>query len=148
MPEILEVTDETPSRALTLADLAVGQGVVQRVRFDSDMLDHFRCVARDRAPVHYDAATASAAGFDRPIIQGFAVASRFSRLIGMYLPGERALLERVELAFRRPSFADEELVYSATIERMTRALRTVRLGLRVAGGDGDHVTGSCHCLVR
>jgi 3-hydroxybutyryl-CoA dehydratase len=145
--DTLEVTDQTPPRVVTLADLAVGQSVVQRVRFDAVMLNDFDRVARDRAPVHRDYRFAAEAGFDRPIIQGFAVASRLSRLIGMYLPGERALLERVELAFRRPSFAGEELAYSATVERVKPALKIVRLAVRVAGADGDHVTGFCQCLV-
>lgn len=146
--ELFEVDDATPSRALTIRDLRVGLSVVQRVRFGRSMLDHFGKIARDRAPVHHDPRFAQGAGFDRPIVQGLALATRFSRLIGMYLPGEHAILEKIEFVYRRPVFLDQPLVYIATVDRIAPALRIARLTLGITVEGIEHVTGHCQCLVR
>jgi acyl dehydratase len=144
----LEVTDATPARAITIADIAVGDAVTQRVVFDADKRDAFARLANDRAPVHNDPRFARETGFDAPIIQGLAVAARFSRLIGMYLPGEHAILEKLELKYRRPVYADREVLYSCRVDRILRPQRVVVLALVVSVDGTDHVTGRCQCLVR
>lgn len=146
--DAFEATDSTPSRALTIDQLAPGQSAFQRIVFDERMMALFAEIAQDRAPVHTDERFAREAGFDRPIVQGLAVSTRFSRLIGMYLPGEHAILETIQLKYRRPVFVGQDLIYSAVIDRLMKPLRVVRLDLKVTSGDTTHVTGWCQCLVR
>jgi 3-hydroxybutyryl-CoA dehydratase len=145
---LLEVTDDTPARALRIGDIAVGDAVEQSVVFDAAMRDAFAVLARDRAPVHDDPRFARDAGFDDPIIQGLAVSTRFSRLLGMYLPGEHAILQSIELQYRRPVYADRTLVYRCVVERLLRPMRVVQLALSVSIDGREHVTGRCRCLVR
>lgn len=144
----LEVTDDTPSRSFDIADLAVGDEAFQRVTFTQEMLKSFGEIARDAAPVHHDPVFARDAGFDRPIIQGMAVASRFSRLIGMYLPGRRALLHKIELRYRRPTFVGDPLVYRVQVERLLPKLRSVRLLLSVEADGHINVDGLAQCILR
>jgi len=145
---LLDVTDQTPSRALTIADIAVGDAVTQTVVFDASKREAFSAFANDRAPVHDDPRFARAAGFSGPIIQGLAVASRFSRLIGMYLPGEHAILERVEFKYKRPVYADVPLLYKAVVERVFRPMRVIKLDLSVSIDGEERVTGKAQCLLR
>jgi acyl dehydratase len=144
----IEVTDKEPARRLEMADLAVGQAVFQRFIFDAEVLQHFGEVAKDRAPVHGDRRFAQAAGFEAPIVQGLALATRFSRLIGMYLPGERAILQKFELRYRRPVYALRELIYSCRVARILRPMGVVQLALAIAMDGNDCVSGECQCLVR
>src|SRR5262245_12999317 len=141
----IEVTDATPSRSRSIDDLRVGMTVVQKFAFGLEQLDQFKQLANDRAPIHSNPDVAQRAGFDAPIIQGLALATRFSRLIGMYLPGERAILERIELHYRRPVYADHDLLYSATIQRIFRPMRVVTLALSIAENDILHVDGHARC---
>ena len=145
---LLEVTDATPSRTMAIGDIEVGDAVSQRVVFDSEKRDAFARLARDRAPVHNDPRFAHQTGFDEPVIQGLAVATRFSRLIGMYLPGEHAILEKIELKYHRPVYADRELLYNCRVDRILRPRRVVVLALTVSLDGIDHVTGQCQCLIR
>jgi 3-hydroxybutyryl-CoA dehydratase len=145
---VYRVDDDTPSRALRFDEIEVGQAVVQRVVFDAEALDHFRHLAKDRAPVHEDARFARTAGFEDRIVQGLAVSTRFSRLIGMYLPGERAILGSIELAYHRPVYAGRELEYQCTVERLLPPMRVVQMSLSVSMDALTHVSGRCRCVVR
>jgi 3-hydroxybutyryl-CoA dehydratase len=144
----LEVFDDTPIRRLTIDEVRLGESVFQRVRFDRDMLNAFGRIASDRAPVHDDPRFARSAGFADPIVQGFALATRFSRLIGMYLPGEHAILESVELKFRQPVYAEREVVYRASVERIFRPMRVVQLRLSIALEGVERVTGVARTVIR
>lgn len=146
--DALVVTDATPARSFGIEDLTVGQSVCETVIFDSGMLEGFDRLARDRAPIHFEDTVAQSAGYDRRIVQGLAVTARFSRLIGMYLPGERAVLMGVEATFRRPVYAGTPLLYEATVERILRPTRTVLLTLSVTEGPRACVTGRGRCQIR
>ena len=143
----LEVTDETPPRALLVDQISPGDVVVQRVTFDAEKHQAFACLARDSAPVHDDADFARRRGFDAPIIQGLAVVSRFSRLMGMYLPGEHAVLQRAEFKFHRPVYANVELLYRCEVKRIVKPLRAVLLTATVTANGIDCVTGECQCQI-
>jgi acyl dehydratase len=143
----LEVTDDTPSRSLLVDQISVGDRVMQRVTFDSEKHLAFACLARDSAPVHGDADFARRRGFDAPIIQGLAVVSRFSRLLGMYLPGEHAVLQRTEFKFHHPVYADTQLVYCCEVKRIVRPLRVVLLSVTVTANETDCVSGQCQCQI-
>jgi 3-hydroxybutyryl-CoA dehydratase len=142
-----EVTDETPPRALLVEQLFIGDSVTQRVTFDAKKNQAFACLARDSAPVHDDVEFARRRGFEAPIIQGLAVVSRFSRLMGMYLPGEHAVLQRTEFKFHRPVYANTELLYSCEVRRIIRPLRAVLLKVAVTASGTECVTGECQCQI-
>jgi 3-hydroxybutyryl-CoA dehydratase len=147
-PQLLTVTDETAGRILTVDEIVVGDAVEQSFAFNRTARDAFDVVANDRAPVHGDERFASDKGFDGPIIQGFCVATRFSRLIGMYLPGEHAILESIHLKYRRPTYEKQILVFRATITRILRPMRVVKLNLLAGSDAGEHLIGEAQCLVR
>jgi acyl dehydratase len=142
------VGDDTPSRALALDAIEIGASVEQSVMFDEEMWRRFDALAGDAAPVHRQSTAARALGFDRPILQGLAVTTRFSRLLGMYLPGEHAVLQRVEFRFRRPVLVPALLDYRAEVTRVLRPVRAVQLALEVRVGAEVHVTGSAQCVLR
>jgi acyl dehydratase len=146
--DCLEVTDSTPSRSMSIDDLRVGMAVIQKFVFGQEQLDHFKELAKDRAPIHGDRAVAKRAGFDAPVVQGLALATRFSRLLGMYLPGERAILEKVELKYKAPVFAGQKLIYRCTVMRILRPLSVSQIALGISADGIDCVTGQCQCLLR
>lgn len=147
-PQHLIVDDDTPGRALTIDDVAVGDSVEQRFAFTQQIRDAFRIVANDRAPVHDDERFSHDRGFGQPILQGLCVATRFSRLIGMYLPGEYAILERVDLRFRRPTYLEQAIVFKVAVTRVLRPMRVVKVDLIAASEAGEQLAGEAQCLIR
>jgi len=147
-PVTLSVDDHSPSRALTVRDLVVGDSVEQTFVFDTAARRAFAAVANDRAPIHEDERFAHRHGFAGTVIQGMCVSTRFSRLIGMYLPGEHAILEHIELKFRHPSYEGQPLTFRASVERIFAPMRVVRLTLSAVAGDVIHIAGRAQCLIR
>lgn len=147
-PAILVVDDSTPSQAFKISDLISGDAVEQRFAFDGEQRRAFSVVANDRAPVHNDARFAHTHGFSGPVIQGLCVSTRFSRLIGMYLPGELAILESVSLKYRQPTYEGQKLTFRAEVIRLLPVMNVVRLALSASSEQGVHVSGEAQCLIR
>lgn len=147
-PELLVVDDGSPGRTLTIRDIVVGDAVEQTFAFDRAARDAFRVVANDRAPVHEDDRFAHARGFGGTIIQGMCVSTRFSRLIGMYLPGQHAILETIALKFRHPTFEGQPIRFRAEVVRLLPPMRVVRMALSAMSEDAVHVSGEAQCLIR
>ena len=143
----LAVDDSAPVRRLTVDDIVAGDAVVQVFVFDRSAREAFARVANDRAPVHEDDRFAHAHGFRGPIIQGLCVSTRFSRLIGMYLPGEAAILERIDLKFRHPTYEGVPVTFRAEVVRILRPMKVVRLAVSAACEGVVHVSGEAQCLI-
>jgi 3-hydroxybutyryl-CoA dehydratase len=133
---------------LTVDDIVVGDAVEELFAFDRSTRDAFAIVANDRAPVHDDDRFAHSKGFKSPIIQGLCVTTRFSRLIGMYLPGEHAILERINVAFRQPTYEGQSVRFRVCVTRILRPMRVVKLSLLASSDGGDHLEGDAQCLIR
>lgn len=148
--ETLLVDDSSPARTLSLSEIPVGAAVEQTVQFDEEMWSRFDGLAGDSAVLHRQTRAAQAMGYDRPVLQGLAVTTRFSRLLGMYLPGERAVLHTIDFQFRRPVFVPSTLRYRAEVKRVLRPVKAIQLALYVYDGDAATpcVTGSCQCVLR
>jgi 3-hydroxybutyryl-CoA dehydratase len=147
-PQLLVVDDTTPSRPLLVGEIMVGDAVEQHFAFDATARAAFAKVANDRAPVHEDERFAHAHGFRGTVIQGLCVSSRFSRLIGMYLPGEYAILETLALKFRHPTYEGQPLVFRAEVTRILPPLKVVKLMLTASSESIFHLTGEAQCLIR
>ena len=72
------------------------------VDIDAGTASRFAELSGDRNPLHLDGAYAAAHGFDRPVLHGAFAAGLLSRLAGMELPGEGALLHGMTLRFVAP----------------------------------------------
>jgi 3-hydroxybutyryl-CoA dehydratase len=144
----LAVDDSAPVRRLTVDDLVVGDAVVQVFTFGRAEREAFAGVANDRAPLHEDKRFAHAYGFRGPILQGLCVATRFSRLVGMYLPGEAAILERIDLKFRHPTYEGVPVTFRAEITRILRSMKVVRLAVSATCEGVVRVSGEAQCLIR
>jgi acyl dehydratase len=75
---------------------------------------HFAELSLDRNPLHLDEAFGRASVFGQPVVHGMLVASLFSGLIGMELPGTGSIYLGQTLIFKAPVFIGEEV--TATVE--------------------------------
>ena len=145
-PPPVTVTDETPPFDSALERLQAGQSVMQSVTFDRETVERFARLSGDGARVHNDADFAADMGFEGPIVHGLLVGARFSRLLGMYLPGERSVIQTLQLNYRRPVPIGATVRYRVEVGRVAASVGAVILNLSVSDGDGSLVTGKSQCV--
>ena len=146
VPPSVIVTDETPPFASDLESLQAGQSVTQSVTFDKETVERFARLSGDGARVHNDPDFAADMGFEGPIVHGFLVGARFSRLLGMYLPGERSVIQTLQLNYRRPVPIGATVSYRVAVGRVAASVGAVILDLSVSDGGESLVTGKSQCV--
>lgn len=139
------VTDGTLAQALPLSADAV---VEQDVTFTAADLDAFARLSGDRAAVHFDQAFATSRGFSGRIVHGLLIGSRFSRLMGMFLPGEESIIQSLTLQYRRPITIDTPVRFRIELDRFVESVGAVVLKLS-ASSDGEVAAeGRAQCVLR
>ncbi|CCQ75512.1 MaoC/PaaZ C-terminal domain-containing protein [Magnetospira sp. QH-2] len=141
------VEESTPARTLTMEEISAGMAVTQRFVFTEQAMIDYARFANDLAPIHWDPLFAREYGYEAPIIQGLAVVSRFSRLIGMYLPGSKAVIQSTDFKFRRPTMVGDELTYKVKVAKIVPMVRLVKVRLEASKGEDLHVEGWCQCRI-
>ena len=95
-------------------DLKVGdRASVSKTFTDEDVLN-FSNLSLDKNPIHLDQAFAEKSIFGKKIAHGMLVASLFSGLLGMKLPGEGSIYLGQSLSFMIPIYIGDEV--TATVE--------------------------------
>lgn len=95
-------------------DLKVGDNVsVSRIFTDEDVLD-FSNLSLDKNPIHLDQSFAEKSIFGKKIVHGMLVASLFSGLLGMKVPGKGSIYLGQSLSFIAPIYIGDKV--TATVE--------------------------------
>ena len=77
------------------------------VKITESMIADFAKISGDYNPLHMDEKYAKSTTFKNRICHGMLLATFFSRLIGMYLPGKHALYFSQSLNFQNPCFVND-----------------------------------------
>jgi acyl dehydratase len=118
----------------TFEELAVGQSVSFEKEVNVEDIVDFGRLSGDLNPLHLDADYASEQGFSRPVVHGMFLGALVSQLVGMRLPGRRALLVKETLEFRKPVLAGERVIVSGEIVGKSQSTKIVELAVRVVVG--------------
>lgn len=93
---------------------------------DSEKMELFLKLSKDNNPLHVDEIFAMDKGFSGKVVYGMAVASLYSTLVGVYLPGERCLLQNVNTDFMRPVYVGDTLkVTGRVVEKHDTTKRVI-----------------------
>ena len=99
-------------------DIFIGQQESFSINITESMVEKFSNLSGDLNPLHMDNKFAESSSFNKRIVHGMLLASFFSRLIGMKLPGKNALYFSQTLNFRSPCYIDDQIeVVGEVIEK-------------------------------
>ena len=98
-----------PLNELSYNDISIGQQESFIIKITESMVDKFSNLSGDLNPLHMDNEFAESSSFNKRIVHGMLLASFFSQLIGMKLPGKNALYFSQTLNFRSPCYIDDEI---------------------------------------
>lgn len=121
-------------------DLALGISAQFDVLLTSEMLTAFAALSGDVNPLHTDEQFARDAGFPGRVVFGMLTSAFYSRLVGMYLPGKRALLHGIDLEFKAPAFVGDTLTVSGKISFLNEAYQRLELKARILNQEGKLIS--------
>lgn len=139
-----------PSPVALALPIAVGDRAAFRATISPVMVEAFAELSGDRNPLHVDAAYAAGTSFGEPIAHGMIAGALISRLIGMHLPGERALYRSQSLCFLRPILLGTEVEVRGEVIAVEPELALIRVRTEVAAAHGDerYAEGEAEVMVR
>lgn len=137
------------AHALSFPEIQIGDTFSVERTFEPKDVDLFAELSGDFSPLHVDESYAANTEFGARVVHGSLVASLFSELIGMRIPGEPALYLSQESAFRRPVLVGEKVSASATVTDKNAPTMTIQLRTEVRDAEGRvAVSGSARVKVR
>ena len=132
-----------------LEDIKVGEKKKFTVTISESMLHDFAKFSGDFNPLHMDENYATMTHFKRRVTHGMLLASFFSRLVGMYLPGKNALYFSQSLNFKSPCFISDEITIEGEVMEKHMVTRIITLKTTIYNQTGDClVDGLAKVIVR
>lgn len=95
------------------------------VKITEYMIADFAKISGDYNPLHMDEKYAISTTFKNRICHGMLLATFFSRLIGMYLPGKYALYFSQSLNFQNPCFVNDMITIKGEVIDKSVATRII-----------------------
>ena len=99
----------------TFDSINIGINHEFKITITEKIVSDFSVISGDFNPLHMDENYAIKTKFKKRICHGMLLASFFSRLIGMYLPGESALYFSQSLNFISPCFINDKIIVKGEI---------------------------------
>ena len=140
---------QTSSKAANLAfrEISIGDEFRIERTFTPADIDRFAELSGDHSPLHVDKAYAEQTGFGGRVIHGMLLASQFSTLVGMFVPGRPALYLGQDLAFRRPVLVGDTVIATARVTGTIEATQTLVLATEIRNAE-DKVVVSGTAMVK
>jgi len=122
----------------TFENLFVGQKANFFKKIDSTLVNDFAKISGDFNPLHMSDEYASTTNFEKRVCHGMLLASFFSQLVGMYLPGKNSLYFSQTLNFRNPCFVDDNITIGGEIIEKKQNMKLIIIKTTI-----HNQTGTC-----
>tara|TARA_B100001142_G_scaffold285123_1_gene299226 strand:+ start:17 stop:442 length:426 start_codon:yes stop_codon:yes gene_type:complete len=133
----------------TFENLFVGQKANFFKKIDFALVNDFAKISGDFNPLHMSEEYASTTNFGKRVCHGMLLASFFSQLVGMYLPGKNSLYFSQTLNFRNPCFIDDNITIEGEIIEKKSNVKLITLKTTIHNQDGKClIDGIAKVIVR
>tara|TARA_B100000745_G_scaffold288591_1_gene226126 strand:- start:626 stop:1066 length:441 start_codon:yes stop_codon:yes gene_type:complete len=131
-----------------LDNLQIGQKVEFTEVISESMVEEFAKLSGDYNPHHIDESYAKKTRFKKRICHGMLLASFFSKLTGMYLPGKGSLYLSQSLNFIAPAFIDDEVTVEGEIVKISHSTGIVTVKTKITKENTIQlITGSAKIII-
>jgi len=135
--------DDKPFDSLRVGDTASFTQLISK-----NDVQAFADVSGDYNPLHMDDAYAKGTAFGERVVHGMYLGALVSRLVGMHLPGKRALLLKESLEFKKPVHVGDTVKVEGVITSVSQATRIVNVDVRIQVENTIVATGQAQVQVR
>lgn len=102
----------------------------------------FSALSEDMNPLHIDEEYTKTTQFGKPIIHGMLVASSFSTLLGMYLPGKYCLYVKQDISFKKPVYVGDILTVEGRVVAKIQSANMLEIKMKISRGNEVVVEGT------
>ena len=124
--------------AHTWESLVLGESASLQKLISKEDIAAFATLSGDKNPLHVEDG----------VVHGMYLGALVSNLVGMQLPGERALLMKESLSFKKPVHAGDTVCLTATLTHKSEATHVIELALTARVGERIVAEGEVLCQVR
>ena len=118
------------------SDLYIGQKECFTIVITENMMHSFRDITGDNNPLHNDRGYALKHGFPDRVCFGMLTASFLSTMAGVYIPGERSLIQSVESKFSSPVILGDTIHFMGEIIELNDTVCQIVLKVTATNQDG------------
>lgn len=111
----------------TFDDIEIGQKKEFTEKIDVKKIEDFAELSGDHNPLHMSDEYASKTSFKKRVCHGMLIASFFSKLVGMYIPGKRSLYFSQSLNFQSPGFIGDEIIIRGEVIDKSQSTKIITL---------------------
>jgi len=112
-------------------DLHIGLVATHQIKISGELIDLFAKLTGDHHPLHIDKNYALKNGFRDRIAHGALISSCASKLVGMELPGEKAILIGQESEYLKPVYPKDLLDLIAKIIKIKKSLKLIIVEIEI-----------------
>jgi len=137
------------AKKISFEDIFIGQKENFSTKITESMVDEFSEFSGDFNPLHIDNEYAASSTFGKRIVHGMLLASFFSRLVGMYLPGKNAIYFSQNLNFVGPCYIGDKVTVQGEIIDKSEATKIIKLKTSIKNQEGTSlIEGTSQIMVR
>ena len=130
-------------------EILLGTKVKFLVYIDESKINEFAKITGDFNPLHVDKNYAAKTQFGKIVCHGMLVASFFSRLIGMHMPGKNSLYFSQTLNFQMACFAGDEISIEGDVIDKSESTQIITMKTTANNHDGKCIVdGIAKVMVR
>lgn len=121
-------------------EIEVGFSAEFKCHIDESMLNDFKKISGDVNPLHIDDCFARKQNFPRRVAYGMLIASFYSTLAGVYLPGKYCLLQSVNTDFISPVYIDDDLLVKGYVLEKNDSVKRIVIKACIINQHGKKVS--------
>lgn len=119
------------SKTLDYRDIAQNDETSFITTITEEAVTSFAALSGDKNPLHVDDSYAATTQFGKRVVHGMYLGALVSRLIGMELPGTKALLVRESLTFKKPAYIDDVVMVKGVVMHTSDALKLITIAITI-----------------
>lgn len=119
------------SKTLHYDDIVLHDEASFAVTITKEAVTAFATLSGDENPLHVDDSYAATTRFGKRVVHGMYLGALVSRLVGMELPGTKALLVRESLTFKEPAYIDDVVMVKGVVIRKSDALQLITIAVTI-----------------
>lgn len=129
-------------------EISVGLKHSFELIINEELEESFAKISGDFNPLHTNDEYAKTTKFGKRVCHGMLLASFFSRLVGMYLPGKNALYFSQNLNFVKPCFIGDKITIQGEVIDKSVATRMIKIKTTIKNQEGTLIEGTAQVLIR